>query len=217
MLLCCSPGHEKLIRIFDLKKPDSEPEVLPVAPDKIRGAAFLNNDQLLLTSYIDKPGVRCLSELPGNFSDIPEETLLLAPCCPTNTVCSIWDVRSQQIVRTLETPKVVTSIEVQPDSSFIVTADGNEAKFWDGASFGLKKSFKQPYDVESVTFCPEKGRFVVGGEDMWVHLHAYNTGEEVECNKGAESGCTTASTSSIGLMSAQGVCGKEETLSKPRA
>ena len=84
----------------------------------------------------------------------------------------------------METSKIVTSIEVMPDSSYIVTADGNEAKFWDGASLGLKKSFAQSYSVESATFCPEKGRFAVGGEDMWVHLHDYATGEEVECNKG---------------------------------
>ena len=87
-------------------------------------------------------------------------------------------------MRTVETPEVVTSIEVQPDSSFVVTADGSEAKFWDGTSLSLRKAFAQPYLVESATFCPEKGRFVVGGEDMWVHLHDYATGEEVECNKG---------------------------------
>ena len=99
-------------------------------------------------------------------------------------VCSLWDMRTQQIVRTVETPEVVTSIEVQPDSSFVVTADGSEAKFWDGASLSLRKAFAQPYLVESATFCPEKSRFVVGGEDMWVHLHDYATGDEVECNKG---------------------------------
>lgn len=87
-------------------------------------------------------------------------------------------------MNTLETPKTVTSIEVMPDSSYIVTADGNEAKFWDGLSLGLKKSFPQTYSVESATFSPEKGRFAVGGEDMWVHLHDYATGEEVDCNKG---------------------------------
>ena len=87
-------------------------------------------------------------------------------------------------MHTMETPKIVTSIEMLPDSSYIVTADGCEAKFWDGTNFGLKKAFKQPHSVESVTFCPAKGRFVVGGEDMWVHLHDYATGEEVECNKG---------------------------------
>ena len=99
-------------------------------------------------------------------------------------LCRVWDLRTQRIVRTMETSKIVTSIEVMPDSSYVVTADGTEAKFWDGASLGLKKSFAQSYSVESATFCPEKGRFAVGGEDMWVHLHDYATGEEVECNKG---------------------------------
>lgn len=96
----------------------------------------------------------------------------------------VWDLRTKQIVKTLETPKIVTSIEVMPDSSYIVTADGNEAKFWDGSSLALKKAFLQSFAVESATFCPEKSRFAIGGEDMWVHLHDYVTGEEVECNKG---------------------------------
>lgn len=39
--------------------------------------------------------------------------------------------------------------------------------------------------MESVSFCPAKGRFAAGGEDMWVHLYDYATGEELECNKGA--------------------------------
>ena len=99
-------------------------------------------------------------------------------------VDSVWDLRSKRIVRTLETEKVVTSIEVQHDSRFFTTADGNEAKIWDGASLSKLRSFEQPYLVESASYCPEKGRFVVGGEDMWVHLHDSATGAEVEVNKG---------------------------------
>ena len=56
-------GHEKLLRIYDLEKPDAEPEVLPTAPDKLRSVAFLHGDQQLLTSYIDKPGMRYLAGL----------------------------------------------------------------------------------------------------------------------------------------------------------
>ncbi len=47
------------------------------------------------------------------------------------------------------------------------------------------KAFTQPYSVESASFCPEKGRFVAGGGDMWAHLHDYETGAELECNRGA--------------------------------
>ena len=54
-------GHEKLLRIYNLEKPDAEPEVLPTAPDKLRSVAFLHGDQQLLTSYIDKPGMRYIS------------------------------------------------------------------------------------------------------------------------------------------------------------
>lgn len=45
------------MRIYDLEKPEVEPEILSEAPDRIRGVAYLQNDKLLLTSYIDKPGL----------------------------------------------------------------------------------------------------------------------------------------------------------------
>ena len=69
-------GHEKLIRIYDLEKPDSEPDVLPTAPDKIRSAVFTNNDQQLLTSYIDNSGVRYAPVLRGYGTRL-QQTLAL--------------------------------------------------------------------------------------------------------------------------------------------
>ena len=39
--------------------------------------------------------------------------------------------------------------------------------------------------MESVSFCPDRSRFVVGGEDMYAHLYDYDTGTELECNRGA--------------------------------
>jgi serine-threonine kinase receptor-associated protein len=52
-------------------------------------------------------------------------------------------MRKPGIVRTMETDKIVTSIEVMPDSGYVVTADGTEVKFWDGASLGMKKAYSQ--------------------------------------------------------------------------
>lgn len=65
---------------------------------------------------------------------------------------------------------------------------GVQVRFWDGASLAPGKAFRQEWTVESASFCPAKGRFAAGGEDMWVHLYDYATGEELECNKGASSG-----------------------------
>lgn len=43
----------------------------------------------------------------------------------------LWDTRSGQIVRTLETKSSVTSAEVTEDGRYITTADGTSVKFWD--------------------------------------------------------------------------------------
>ncbi len=60
-----------------------------------------------------------------------------------------------------------------------------QARFWDGEKLEQRKCFSQDWKVESVSFCPDRSRFVVGGEDMYAHLYDYETGAELECNRGA--------------------------------
>lgn len=43
----------------------------------------------------------------------------------------LWDLRSGNIVQTLETKSPVTSAEVSQDGRYITTADGSTVKFWD--------------------------------------------------------------------------------------
>ena len=40
--------------------------------------------------------------------------------------CRVWDMRTQKIVKTMETGKEVTSIEIIEQGQHITTADGNE-------------------------------------------------------------------------------------------
>jgi serine-threonine kinase receptor-associated protein len=97
----------------------------------------------------------------------------------------LWDVRSGKIVQTLETKASVTSAEVSPDGRFITTADGSSVKFWDANHFGLVKSYDMPCTVESASLDPRTGsKFVTGGEDLWIHVFDFFTGEEIACNKG---------------------------------
>ena len=42
-----------------------------------------------------------------------------------------------------------------------------------------------PYTVESASYCAERKRWAAGGNDMWVHLYDYDTGDELDVNKGA--------------------------------
>ncbi|KAK9030720.1 hypothetical protein V6N11_032134 [Hibiscus sabdariffa] len=148
-------GVEKILRIFDLNRPDAAPREVDNSPGSIRTVAWLQGDQTILSSCTDANGVR------------------------------LWDLRSGKIVQTLETKSPVTSAEVSHDGRYITTADGSTVKFWDSNQFGLVKSYNMPCSVESASLEPKNGnKFIAGGEDMWVRMFDFHTGEELGCYKG---------------------------------
>lgn len=148
-------GFEKILRIFDLNRPDASPREVDKSPGSIRTVAWLHSDQTILSSCSDIGGVR------------------------------LWDVRSGKIVHTIETSSPVTSTEVSQDGRYITTADGSTVKFWDANHFGLVKSYDMSCTVESASLEPKHGnKFVAAGEDMWIRLFDFHTGQEIACNKG---------------------------------
>lgn len=50
--------------------------------------------------------------------------------------------------------------------------------FW-VRSFGLVKSYTMPRPVESASLFPSRGKFIAGGDDMWVRLFDFDTGDEI--------------------------------------
>lgn len=46
-------------------------------------------------------------------------------------------------------------------------------------SFGLVKSYSMPMSVESAALFPSRGKFIAGGDDMWVRLFDFDTGNEI--------------------------------------
>lgn len=47
-------------------------------------------------------------------------------------------------------------------------------------SYGLVKSYDMPCTVESASLEPKYGnKFIAGGEDMWVHVFDFHTGNEI--------------------------------------
>nr|PNR42741.1 hypothetical protein PHYPA_017571 [Physcomitrium patens] len=86
----------------------------------------------------------------------------------------VWDVGTKFVVRTLETKSSCTSVEVSRDGRYITTADGN-------TSYTMRRP------VESASLFPAWSKFIVGGNDMWVRLFDFDTGDEIECNKGHHS------------------------------
>ncbi|XVE70391.1 hypothetical protein DITRI_Ditri10aG0068900 [Diplodiscus trichospermus] len=153
--LLLSGGVEKVLRIYDLNRPDAPSREVDKSPGSVRTVAWMHSDQTILSSCTDMGGVR------------------------------LWDVRNGKIVQTLETKSSVTSAEVSQDGRYITTADGSTVKFWDANHFGLVKSYNMPCTVESASLEPKYGnKFIAGGEDMWVRVFDFHTGDEIACNKG---------------------------------
>ncbi|KAG8491623.1 hypothetical protein CXB51_014989 [Gossypium anomalum] len=153
--LLLTGGIEKVLRIYDLNHPEAPPREVDKSPGSVRMVSWMHSDQMLLSSCTDMGGVR------------------------------LWDVRSGKIVQTLETKSPVTSAEVSQDGQYITTADGSTVKFWDADHFGLVKSYNMPCTVESASLEPKYGnKFIAGGEDMWVRVFDFHTGDETACNKG---------------------------------
>lgn len=147
-------GHEKLLRIFDLERPDAAPQQLVGAAKALRNIAWVHDDALIITTQLDTPGL------------------------------DVWDVKSGQIVRSLPTDAPVSSIDLTFDGRYLTTTDGTTVRFFDVNSLSEIKQHKMPYPVEAASYCPSKGKFACGGGDMWVRLHAYEDGAELECNRG---------------------------------
>lgn len=52
-------------------------------------------------------------------------------------------------------------------------------------SFGLVKSYNMPCTVESASLEPKYGfKFVAAGEDMWIRVFDFHTGEEIGMSDG---------------------------------
>jgi serine-threonine kinase receptor-associated protein len=148
--LLLTGGLEKILRVYDMNRPDAAPREIDKSPGSVRTVAWLHSDQSILSCCTDMGGVR------------------------------LWDVRSGKIAQTLETKATVTSAEVSQDGRYIITADGSSVKFWDANYFGLVKSYNMPCNVESASLEPKYGnKFIAGGEDMWVHVFDFFTGEEI--------------------------------------
>lgn len=159
-VLCCGvlwcAGHEKLIRVYDLERPDADPRALPPSKDSLRTLLYMPDNATLLASYVDKPST------------------------------DVLDMRSGEVVRSLDSGGAVTCTEVTPCGRYIVTADGQQVCIRDAASFDVLRTLTTPSPVEAASYCPERGRLVAGGADMWVHLYdvTQQDAQEIDCCKG---------------------------------
>lgn len=147
---------DKKIRLFDLQKPDAEPMIMEGSGGTIRYILPTPDPNIIVTSATDKPGV------------------------------SVWDIRTLQVVRTLDTEeKELSCVSLSPDGSVISASSGNTVRMFNSTTFEQIKQHELPIAIDSVAYHPAVGRFVTGSDsELWVRAYDFDTGEEIACNKG---------------------------------
>lgn len=71
--------------------------------------------------------------------------------------------------------------QVSFDQQHVTTAEGAYVRFFEAATLQQLKQHKLTAPAESASYCALKRKFVAGGEDMWVHLYDYDTGQVRPC------------------------------------
>jgi len=152
-------GKEAKLRIFDINQPESEPRIVTGHTSTIKAVRFMPQPTTFLSASEDK-------------------TLRL------------WDVRTDAEIKRIDFEGSVNSIELSRDHSMLTIAAGNEVCFLETQSYQCIKRFSlgvieaNGYGVNSATLHPERKAFVAGGGNFWVYVHDYETGKELQCNKG---------------------------------
>lgn len=152
-------GQEKLVRIFDLARPDAEPVSL-------RDGPFSHEGTVKSVVWVDEyTGVSASED------------------------CRIkwWDLRSRQLTTTLTFPNPITSMELSLQTQRLVVTSGNTVAFIPALPNNRHNmhSLDLPYKPSSATIHPIlQDRFVTGSiSDEWVRVHGLD-GEEREVLKG---------------------------------
>lgn len=97
-----------------------------------------------------------------------------------------FDIRSQALLKDYDLTGTIGSCEINAEGTVISVAAGKTAYFFAGIDPGhLIKKVETKYDVSCVALHAEKRQFVVGGNsDTWVRIYDYDTGKELEVNRG---------------------------------
>lgn len=148
-------GAEKLIRLYDLGKPEAEPYTFGPAPDSIRRCMWSLDNKRVLLSYLNTPGI------------------------------DVIDLSSQKVVKKIEGVGPMLDMVHTHCGRYIVTAEAHAVTIRHALSLEVAQRYSiDDYEVESADYCPERNVFVAGGSDMWTHMYDAGSGALLDHGRG---------------------------------
>ncbi|XP_062338881.1 serine-threonine kinase receptor-associated protein isoform X2 [Osmerus eperlanus] len=188
-------GNDKLIRIYDLSKPEAEPQEIPGHTSAIKKALWCNNDKQILSAADDKTvrlwdrnsteAVRTLSfdMSVSSMEYIPDGEVLVITYGKT---IAFYNALSLDLIKTVDAPASIHSASLHPDKEFFV-AGGDDFKLYKfdystkeelgknvglaGLSQPIVESYKGHFGpVHCVRFSPDGELYASGSEDGTLRL-----------------------------------------------
>ncbi|KIK59670.1 hypothetical protein GYMLUDRAFT_44108 [Collybiopsis luxurians FD-317 M1] len=155
-------GQEKKVRIFDLNRPDADPDFLSET-----GGALSHEATVKSVVWV------------GDFTGVTagEDGLI-----------KWWDLRTRTLATSITFPNPITSMELSRQTGRLVVTSGNAVAFMHALpsnNAGPSHTLTLPYSPSSASIHPIlQDRFVTGNQgDEWVRIHGMD-GEEREVLKG---------------------------------
>jgi len=181
-------SNEKILRIFDLNQPDSEPLKFKGHTSSIKTARYMPGDKTIISASDDKT-VRVwdvstqeeikqftLSSSPASLEISSDGTILTIPY--GNNV-AFWDLNSFEKVNDFELPSQVNSAALHPDKSVFVSGGENFLMYKHDYMTGMEiESFKGHFGpVHCVRFSPDGELYASGSEDGTLRLWQTTVGK----------------------------------------
>lgn len=192
-LLLATGGFEKKLRIYDISqyRKDSHPS----NTNGVNGSNSTSSGSPTSPEALN--GVTKTVTDPGSFEvgeGVHNGTIKSIVWLGNDTLVTVaddnkvrwFDIRARSLLKEYDLAGPIGSCEVDSEGAIISVAGGKTAYFFSGSQPGhLIKSVDTQYELASVALHKEKRQFVVGGtSDTWVRVYNYDTGKEVDVQKG---------------------------------
>ncbi|KAK2832132.1 hypothetical protein Q7C36_015594 [Tachysurus vachellii] len=174
-------GNDKVLRIYDLSKPEAEPREISGHTAAIKKALWCNSDQQILSASEDKTirlwdritgeVVKTLSfeTSPSSMEYVPDGEILVITYGRT---IAFYNAQTLDLIKTVDAPASIHSASLHPDKDFFV-AGGDDFKLYkfDYTTKEEMESYKGHFGpVHCVRFSPDGELYASGSEDGTLRL-----------------------------------------------
>ncbi|KAL3881560.1 hypothetical protein ACJMK2_027986 [Sinanodonta woodiana] len=181
-------SQEKVLRIFDLNKPEEEPKTFNGHTASIKTAVFKQDGKQFISASDDKT-VRVwdvvsgseihkmeLPSMPSSLELFHDGSVLVVTY---GNFTSFWDANTYEKLREFEAPTQINSTSLHPEKSMFVSG-GEDLKMYkfDYQTGGEIESFKGHFGpVHCVRFSPDGELYASGSEDGTLRLWQTTVGK----------------------------------------